>query len=218
MLFFSSTHADQILTRQQQWNLFSDEVKTWVDSLGLPIDSEIEETVVALNLLGIPTIASCGGHLDHSFAYPWIDIRQDTSEINCLEIEEESISNQLSLEEKYLEELYPDFSWPERWERSEAQLLLALFKQKFEIRNQLDALRESPFKSINLMLMKFYQSRVVVYDRILVIHSGRLQSIGSAWEPLRSTEEREAKLIEYREEMKSFTEFLKVCFFEKESS
>src|SRR2546421_3486858 len=50
-------------------------VATFTDKLGTPIDPAIFETVVALNLLGLHTLQSCEGHLDHGCPYPWVTIR-----------------------------------------------------------------------------------------------------------------------------------------------
>jgi hypothetical protein len=47
------------------------------DRLGKPIDTNIFETVVALNVLGVHTTQSCEGHLDWGLPYPWIDIQAD---------------------------------------------------------------------------------------------------------------------------------------------
>ncbi len=49
-------------------------VSTLTDKLGTPIDPGIFETVVALNLLGLHTLQSCEGHLDHGCPYPWVTI------------------------------------------------------------------------------------------------------------------------------------------------
>jgi hypothetical protein len=44
------------------------------DGLGLGIDDGIVDTVIALTAHGIPTVASCEGHVDHGLAYPWVDV------------------------------------------------------------------------------------------------------------------------------------------------
>jgi hypothetical protein len=49
-------------------------LKSCTDALGKPIDEQILQLVAILNYLGIPTIQSCEGHLDHGIAAPWIDI------------------------------------------------------------------------------------------------------------------------------------------------
>jgi hypothetical protein len=42
---------------------------------GEPLDPEVIDIVVALNLLGFPTVGSCGGHADEPDALPFIYIR-----------------------------------------------------------------------------------------------------------------------------------------------
>lgn len=65
---------------QQRYAAMCERVSTFTDRLGTPVDPGIFETVVALNLLGLPTFQSCEGHLDHGSAYPWvICIDQDRS-------------------------------------------------------------------------------------------------------------------------------------------
>lgn len=49
------------------------------DALGRPIDPGIRETVIALNALGMSTVASCEGHLDHGLAAPWIVVGDPTA-------------------------------------------------------------------------------------------------------------------------------------------
>jgi hypothetical protein len=48
------------------------EVRCWGDRQGNGIDPLMVPVVAGLNLLGIRTIQSCEGHLDTSFAYPWV--------------------------------------------------------------------------------------------------------------------------------------------------
>jgi hypothetical protein len=55
------------------------EVDQLVDKLGNPIDKNIKQVVVALRYSGFNTTASCEGHLDHGFPYPWVDIRYKDS-------------------------------------------------------------------------------------------------------------------------------------------
>jgi len=44
-----------------------------VDKLGMPIDENVKEAVAALNLLGIPTYGSCGGHIsEDNLSFPYI--------------------------------------------------------------------------------------------------------------------------------------------------
>lgn len=45
-----------------------------VDNLGKKIDDGIKEAVVILTKIGFKTSASCEGHLNWGFPFPWIDI------------------------------------------------------------------------------------------------------------------------------------------------
>ena len=58
----------------QLWQEVSDKMSQIRDGLGKRIDPGIVETVVALNVLGIPTVASCEGHLEWGCASPWVDV------------------------------------------------------------------------------------------------------------------------------------------------
>src|SRR5690242_19011183 len=60
--------------KEQHWQEVSQQVARLTDRLGCGIDPGILETVVALTILGIHTLASCEGHLDHGIAAPWVDI------------------------------------------------------------------------------------------------------------------------------------------------
>lgn len=71
-------------TKQEMWDIMSTEVDHWIDGAGYPIDKEIKGVVIALNLMGIETTASCGGHLDHGLSYPWIDIQIYPPEVKKL--------------------------------------------------------------------------------------------------------------------------------------
>jgi hypothetical protein len=50
------------------------QVDALADKLGEPVDIGIRVMVAALHMHGIATYASCEGHLDHGFPYPWVDI------------------------------------------------------------------------------------------------------------------------------------------------
>src|SRR5260370_29918875 len=60
----------------QRWDELAKKFSRTTDRLGMPIDAGIFETVVVLNALGIHTMASCEGHLDHGLPCPWVDIHE----------------------------------------------------------------------------------------------------------------------------------------------
>jgi len=57
---------------EQRYQEMCEQVSTFTDKLGAPIDPGIFETVVMLNLLGLHTFQSCEGHLDHGCPYSWV--------------------------------------------------------------------------------------------------------------------------------------------------
>lgn len=59
---------------EKAWGEMSKEIDNTGDKLGMPIDENVKEAVIALNLLGIPTTASCEGHIDHGRSAPWVEI------------------------------------------------------------------------------------------------------------------------------------------------
>lgn len=63
----------------------SEEVDLITDKLDEPIDKNIKYAVIALRYSGFNTVASCGGHLDHGFPYPWVHIDYDNKKTNRLE-------------------------------------------------------------------------------------------------------------------------------------
>ena len=63
----------QTLTEKEQcWQEMAKHCSHITDRLGQSIDRGILETVIALNVLGIPTVQSCEGHIDHGVCAPWV--------------------------------------------------------------------------------------------------------------------------------------------------
>lgn len=60
------------MKKPTEWNEMLKQVKQLVDANGMPVDEGVEETVVALNLLGLDTIMSCWGHDDRNTLGPYI--------------------------------------------------------------------------------------------------------------------------------------------------
>ena len=56
------------------WREKEKEIDTWADNLGAPIDAGIKKAVIAFNLAGFPTTASCEGHLDTGLPAPWMRV------------------------------------------------------------------------------------------------------------------------------------------------
>lgn len=56
------------------WDEVEQQMKLTHDALGKSIDAGIMDTVIALNVLGVETTASCEGHRARGYPYPWIAV------------------------------------------------------------------------------------------------------------------------------------------------
>lgn len=64
---------------KQTWQELEKTAAVTVDGLGQHLDEGIKEVVIGLWAQGIPTLASCEGHIDWGLATPWVDIGEDLS-------------------------------------------------------------------------------------------------------------------------------------------
>lgn len=208
-------YAEQINpTKQEMWDNMSTEVEFWIDGTGFPIDTEIKDTVIALNLMGIETTASCGGHLDHGLSYPWIDIQINTSEVKKIMHEFLDIREQISNEEILLKTKFPNLPYNEFFDIPEGENLKNLSKKQRFITDSITQIQIKCLEPLNQLLNQFYENRRTSYDNTLIIPMdfSRLRSIGADRQQIRSAEQQLRNLNEYREEMKDFTIFLKQKF------
>ena len=219
VLVFADCAENKELNKQEKWQEIAIEVESWVDGLGYPIDPKIKETVIALNALGIPTIASCEGHLDHGLSHPWIDIDINTPEIHILETRARGILGEIKEKEQFLQEIYPTLSWNEICNKPEAESLIKLYQLNRDIFNKIELAQQELLKDLYFLIESFYKNHDSCYDNILFIqinsNFARILSIGGKWQRMRSDKEKEMKLNEYQEEMKKFTQFLKEYFYQE---
>ncbi len=189
------------MEKQQHWQRAIDQYQRIVDGQRMPIDTGILETVVALNLLGLKTVASCEGHLSWGRGAPWVHIRADDTQredalvvLRRREIQQQIETQSLSKDET--NRLYADFHQLEK----QAEIKHVLLRQKL-----LEA------------LALFYEDRQVPYDQRLSIQDlgviSRLESQGVSVLPGCVPEVKQQKLIAYQEEMRAFTVFLKCLYF-----
>jgi hypothetical protein len=186
--------------KEQRWQEVAARVDKITDRLGNPVDAGIKETVIVLNLLGFPTAMSCEGHAQRAVGGPWVDMRPEGVEALKEHWAQAERACQTAREEK----------------RSPKEME-GLYQTLRETRKEL----ETPVLQLagRLMpyLMEFYQERMAPHDRRLILHdffaSFRLQSHGVFLQEIADLVQREAKLLEYQEEMRAFTAFLKARYF-----
>jgi hypothetical protein len=62
------------MNKHHHYQQIAERIKHTTDTLGMPIDPLILPVVIWLTVWGIPTRASCEGHIDRGMPYPWVDI------------------------------------------------------------------------------------------------------------------------------------------------
>ena len=78
----------------QHWDDLVKQFCSISDRLGMPIDDEIFDTVIALNALSITTTMSCAGHITRDEGdrrYPWVDFSTSDTSIEDLKKKQEDL-------------------------------------------------------------------------------------------------------------------------------
>lgn len=203
---------------QEEWDACASQLALITDALGKPIDAEIFETVVALNMLNIPTVMSCGGHLTprRGLLLPWVDIEPTDSRLAQLRKEEVLLIEQATIAQQTVAQLQTEHDTAVQI--TDAHTMAATnYRQLREVQRQIRILRSEVRIRLAEFLSIFYHTRQVSFDRQLIL-SGlgrtRLHSQGSLDFYLVAPEKLQSqKLQEYREEMALFTIFLKHIYF-----
>lgn len=69
----SNVLSNVMNNKNKIWKDVRTQVDHLTDRLGMPVDQDIKSVVVGLNVNGINTVSSCGGHIDSDrLAFPWI--------------------------------------------------------------------------------------------------------------------------------------------------
>lgn len=171
--------------RAQIWKKQEKEINEIVDGLSKKIDGGIKESIVALQLLGFTTTASCEGHLDWGLPGPWIDIGEVPK--NILRMFQETRKDPSKLDEQK-KALIQETIQKTVNEKARVIELLAEFYQN----------RKVPFDQ---MLTLQYKG-----------DSGRLITQGTDVYQAYDKPTRAERLKRYQEEMQAFTEFAKSKF------
>ena len=177
------------IVKQERWDQISADIEKITDTLGMPIDSDIKETVIALKAAEINPIQSCEGHLDRGIAAPWVDIADP---------EAIAMSRKINWLEKPV-----DYS--AKTERKKV-------RDAIEKKN-LDFCRKAL-----VQLEAFYATRDSSFDQRLILQqsaqgTARIESQVTMFQKIADEKTKEIKLAAYREEMDAFAAFLKEEFF-----
>src|SRR5579872_969062 len=198
-------HGEMVVckSKEQRWHDMFATVTHMKDKLGKEVDAGIIETVVVLNLLGMPTTMSCEGHLEHGTGAPWVDI------------EDISASKRSS-------EVHQMFQQALQLDRRQAQITVEtvrLLEEAHQAKRGVKCLHLAIRRKLLDFLTTFYEHRHVPFNVHLIIQSrdigrSRLESQGADFQDTAPLEERWLNLVAYQEEMRQFTLFLKQQFFQ----
>ncbi len=210
----NATRLPPTQNRQQletNWQVMKDRIDHIVDKLGRGIDEGIKEPVIALNLLGVNTGGSCEGHMPtpkHNSPYPYIDIEaKETKELKALGTKREEA---LQLARAKLEAKAPE------------ELVTQLFNNYHELDLAIRKMHLIETRKVIELLKEFYAIRQVPFERRLIAkiegagnckikpQAGDLQDLEGL------AEEKQEKLQEYQEEIRTFSSFLKAKYFAEE--
>jgi hypothetical protein len=201
----------------EAWNALVERFTSVTDRLGMPIDPEIFDIVVALNALNIRTVMSCGGHLDHrGLLMPWIDIEADDPLL-------------AAIRKEYIEILKEAEAM-----QQEANNLRHTDKEHYKaMQNQVDE-RYAEMRGVQLrerniqqrerskllpLLEGFYADRNVSFDRRLTLHlfggsRTRIENQAAAdFYTFSDPVTQQRKLAECQEEFSEFGAYLKHIYF-----
>ncbi len=200
----------------QHWDELVKHFCSVSDRLGMPIDDEIFDTVIALNALDITTTMSCAGHITRDqgdIRYPWIHFSASDTTITELKKEQEKLhkkAEKLQAKLSRLRQKHADSTRIQKIAKKSNSAWHAYHSMGHKLRKLQVPMRQK----VVGYLSQFYENRSVPFDRRLILDllssTTRIESQGAA--DFHLTEPREMqlqKLAEYRDEMHAFTEFLK---------
>jgi len=206
--------------KEISWENQQKEIERSADSLGYKIDDHIKETVVAFNVVGLPTSASCEGHIDHGISAPWIEVSAPNQPEERFIGEREIFQRVASKYRISFEDVKRGVNhnaWAEALRESSQSDETPEYKRW---RNETKKLMDKSSELIE----KFYQGKDVASNiKLEISESGegefRVQNGGEDYKPVpeKLTDEQKGKLaqrlMQYQEEMKKFTAFLKDRYF-----
>jgi len=210
--------------KEMAWKRQLERTYLRIDGLGKRIDDGIRKTVAAFNINGLPTSASCEGHIGRGKNTPWIDIATPN------EPEERYIN-----ENKIFQKIADEYGVPikhvrkinnkEAWMKASKESIKAGETEEFkEWARENTKLTEKAEK----LLEEFYQNREVESDiRLRIkrsasgarIYNGKEEDNRSSVKKEMTEEQKQElsdRVVKYKEEMDVFADFLKEKFFSHE--
>jgi hypothetical protein len=210
--------------KEARWRKVAEHFQQVTDRLGRPIDPPIFETVVALNVLGLPTSMSCGGHLDdgRGLLLPWVDIRAFHPRAQKWQKKLQKLQKKAEkLRRKERRQQKNGSSWLAV--KATEKELAAIYKKIHPRRLRLRLVQCDTRAKLVQLLTQFYENRQVPFDQRLILqvmgdgHTRLSHQGGEDFYLTSPYELQRQKLEAYREEMRAFTLFLKEAYYQTSS-
>lgn len=213
---------NQDFEKMREWERVKKEAEMAGDTLGMGVDEGIKDTVVALNVSGLPTSSSCEGHWGRGILLPWIEVSAPGEPEERFEGENEiarNIAGKYAITEEDVRRANNEDAWRE-WRLAVANREETGAHKKWRKENE--KLKERAEE----LLHEFYKDYASLPAMRLVVRESasgdfyiRSRSKHAGY-PLPnkgfSTKEKEKYLLlqeNARKEMNSFTKFLREKYF-----
>jgi len=217
---------EEVEEKTKEWEEKTQEINEIADATGRGIDEGIKETIVAFNLMDIPTSQSCEGHDEMEGGHrlwPWVEISAPNEPEERFEGENQLFEEAAEAHGMKVEDLKrgspEELFWAVK-KRASQNPVTPEYQAWEELNSQLYAF-------VLELLNEFYKDREVQEDIKLELDennggsfeiSNEKAALLSLLDGQLTDEEKRyliGKLPKRREEMKAFTEFLKERFFER---
>lgn len=176
----------RMIRKKNRWSRIEIRVNSITDRLGLGIDNRIRESIVALQVLGFVTTASCEGHVKHGLAAPWINIGK-------------KVPREILIKKREAKGYLND---------NDAEKIRSVTKKNLKGQIRLMQLLDKFYEE-----RKVSSDVRLVINQFGIYGNSWLKSAGEVFQQIRPKERREKKLRRYQREMKDFTEFIKKKYF-----
>lgn len=206
--------------KQDEWDITLRNLDFICDALEKPVDEEIKEVIVALNVNAIPTNGSCGGHIkEKEMRFPYV-MGSPADEPEYRFVGEEELVKELikkhNLESK--KDIFSDNKIEnEYYQRVEGDLGCEETEEYKNWDKKVDALNEK----VSSLIDEFYKNRAGAHNRILrlmpIFGNYYIESKPSRFsrdDIIEVSEKTKEELCIARKEFNDFKEFLKQKFFQ----
>lgn len=163
----NSESEDRDFKKIRAWERVKNEIEATADMLGHGVDDGIRETVIALNVSGLPTSSSCEGHIGRGFLLPWVQVSAPDEPEERFEGESDlarNIAEEYDITEEDVRRAHNEDAWKE-WRLTIAKGDAEETAAYKEWRKKNNKLRERA----TMLLREFYRDHVPDEGTKLVI-------------------------------------------------